>query len=104
MEAATKGNMEHHKQHLNMENPFEQIFEQMNRMESMIHELKQQLNTQEETSNGIELAMRITGYKRNTIYKLVNLRQIPHYKHRGFLRFKEQELKQWAEGKKRLTS
>lgn len=88
-----------------MSNPFEQLQEQMNRIESMILELKQQLEGRSvDDNNGIELAIRVTGYKRNTIYKLVNQRQIPHSKQRGFLRFDEAELKAWKQGKKRPTS
>lgn len=88
-----------------MSNPFEQLQEQMNRMESLILDLKQQLEgKRNDENNGIEMAMRVTGYKRNTIYKLVNLRQIPHSKQRGFLRFDEDELKTWKQGKKRPIS
>ena len=70
----------------------------------MIYELRKQLTENGDDDDGIEMAMRVTGYKRNTIYKLVNLRQIPHSKHRGKLRFDKGELKEWAKGKARATS
>jgi predicted DNA-binding transcriptional regulator AlpA len=88
------------------ENPFTAIMEKMDRMESMIAELNQKLESRQEesTDNGIDMAMRITGYTKATIYKLVNLRKIPHAKRRGFLVFDEDELKDWAKGKSRPIS
>lgn len=49
----------------------------------------------------MNMAVKVTGYSRNTIYKLVNKREIPHYKHRGRLRFDEDKLKEWVQGKVR---
>ena len=88
-------------------NPFDPIYEQLNRLESMIVDLRQDLNNEKEeplNNWGMEMAMRVTGYSRNTLYKLVNKRQIPHYKHRGKLRFEEETLKEWSKGKARPIS
>lgn len=90
-------------------NPFQPIYDQMNRMESMIIELKQKLEERDnlinnEDDNGIEMAVRVTGYAKSTIYVLVNRREIPHTKHRGVLRFDEKELRDWKKGRPRLTA
>lgn len=88
-------------------NPFDPIYEQLNRLESMIVDLKHHLDGEKnEPLNdwGMEMAMRVTGYSKNTLYKLVNKRQIPHSKHRNKLRFDEETLREWSKGKERPTS
>jgi hypothetical protein len=90
------------------ENPFNVLFKQMQRMEAMIVEMKDKLEVkQTEVSNrddnGIDMAVRVTGYKKTTIYKLVNLREIPHSKHRNCLRFDEDTLRKWRKGRTRMT-
>lgn len=67
----------------------------------MIYEIRTKLEGEKEPSDDINMAVKITGYSRNTIYKLVNLRQIPHSKQRGKLRFDEKILKQWTQGRER---
>jgi excisionase family DNA binding protein len=52
---------------------------------------------------GIDLAVRITGYKRPTIYDLVHNRLIPHSKRRGRLYFSRAELEKWIRDGKRRT-
>jgi excisionase family DNA binding protein len=48
----------------------------------------------------VEEACKIIQRTKVTIYKLCRLHQIPHYKNRKMLMFKESELKAWmAEGK-----
>jgi len=42
-------------------------------------------------------AARVTGLSISTLYKLVSLRKIPHYKPTGRLLFKIEELKIWIE-------
>ncbi len=37
----------------------------------------------------------ITGYKRPTLYRFVALKQIPHYKRKGRICFKQQEIGDW---------
>jgi predicted DNA-binding transcriptional regulator AlpA len=41
---------------------------------------------------GLELAMEITGYKESSIYKKVELKEIPFYKQKRKLRFSEKAL------------
>ncbi|AYB31928.1 helix-turn-helix domain-containing protein [Chryseolinea soli] len=91
-------------------NPFEAIENQLSRIESLLLELKSDrhsflVNKSIETNNdnGIKLAMRITGWKRKTIYNLVCKRMIPHFKRGKTLYFDEQELKDWIKAGKRLT-
>lgn len=90
---------------MSTDNPFTRIYDQLDRIESMVLEIKEQLEGKNDRiyDNGIEMAIRVTGYRRNTIYKLVNLRQIPHSKHRGKLVFDEEALRKWARGNKRLA-
>jgi excisionase family DNA binding protein len=52
----------------------------------------------------IDMAIRVTGYTKSTIYKLVNLREIPHSKRRGKLRFDEKALREWRKGRPRETA
>ena len=64
-------------------------------MEAMIVELRGKLEVkQTEVSNrddnGIDMAVRVTGYKKTTIYKLVNLREID-------------TLRKWRKGRTRMT-
>ncbi|HTF18285.1 MAG TPA: helix-turn-helix domain-containing protein [Chryseolinea sp.] len=92
-------------------NPFEQIIDQLNRIESIVIHLKSQYdsvriqNSTEENpeDNGIRLAMRITGLKKKTIYNKVNRREIPHAKKGRRLYFDAQELVQWIQEGKRKT-
>lgn len=44
---------------------------------------------------GIDLAMSITGYKRQTLYELVSRRQIPFIKKSGRLFFSRHDLMKW---------
>lgn len=94
-----------------MGNPFELIFDQLNRIESILIHLKSQNNTPEVDApkrenfddNSILLAVRITGLKKKTIYNLVNRRVIPHAKKGKRLYFDERELKDWIKSGKRKT-
>jgi len=86
-----------------MNNPFLEITEQLNRMESMIYDLQLRIDKAPK-DNGIEMAIRITGYKRGTIYNLVRTQQIPHSKNRRKLVFDENTLIEWAKGKSKTVS
>lgn len=52
---------------------------------------------------GIELAERITGYKRSTIYDLVFKRAVPHSKRGKMLVFSRNDLLTWMQENKRRT-
>lgn len=43
----------------------------------------------------IDEASAFLGYKKSYLYKLVSLREIPHYKNRGAIAFKREELDTW---------
>lgn len=43
----------------------------------------------------IELAMKVTGLKKNTIYSMVSKKEIPYYKNGKKLYFKKDELVEW---------
>ena len=52
---------------------------------------------------GIELAVRITGLAKPTIYSLVSERKIPHSKQTKKLYFSRKELSEWLRAGKRKT-
>jgi predicted DNA-binding transcriptional regulator AlpA len=52
---------------------------------------------------GIELAVKITGLAKQTIYSLVSLRKIPYSKQTKKLYFSRAELLQWLKSGKRKT-
>lgn len=88
-------------------NPFTPIYEQLDRIESMILELKQRLDDREGPGysvGNIELAVRLTGYAKSTIYKLVCERRIPHSKYGGKLFFDEKALMAWIKSNERPMS
>ena len=54
---------------------------------------------------GVELASRVTGLAKSTIYSLTSRRLIPHVKKRKRLYFNEKELMTWIdEGRRRTQS
>lgn len=92
-----------------MQNPFTVLSEKLDRIESLLQlvisnqQKLQQPNDRTQSNAGIELAIRITGYERKTLYNLVYKRMIPHSKRRGKLFFDEKELKEWIKQGKRQT-
>lgn len=64
---------------------------------------KEETKTEDEIS-GIELAVKITGLAKATIYGLVSTRKIPHSKKGKKLYFSRKELTTWIEGGKRKTN
>ena len=57
----------------------------------------------EEATDGIELAVEVTGLAKGTVYNLVAERKIPHYKRGKRIYFNRQELLNWIREGKRLT-
>lgn len=53
---------------------------------------------------GVELAMRITGKAKPTIYSLVSNRKIPHSKRGKQLYFSKKDLLEWIHSGKRKTA
>lgn len=90
-------------------NPFEILTIQLERIEKLLLALVTQVTTLREADSnapidrGIGLAIRITGLKKKTIYNLVNKRAIPHSKKGKRLYFDEQELLGWIKSGKRRT-
>ena len=83
-----------------MENPFTIIEVKLTRIERILQLLLEKNDEQEKTNdsdiiNGIELAMRLTGKSRQTIYQLVSKRKIPHFRKSGKLYFSKNELIDW---------
>lgn len=52
---------------------------------------------------GIELAMKVTGLARRSIYKATHFRTIPHRRVGGRLYFRRSELEQWIDAGRRRT-
>lgn len=90
-----------------MENPFEEIVQRLIRIEAMLLTMKDPRNPTGifPTDNilNIQLAVRLTGLKKKTIYNLVCKRMIPHSKRGKRLYFDEQELRDWIKKGKRKT-
>lgn len=87
-------------------NPFSSIYEQLDRIESTVLDLKQRLDArkdQESAIGNIDMAVRLTGYAKTTIYKLVCQRRIPHSKQGRKLFFDEKALTAWIKGNERPT-
>ena len=57
----------------------------------------------EDETGGIELAIRITGYARSTVYALVSQRVLPHAKRGKKLWFSKADLVMWIKNGKRKT-
>ena len=53
---------------------------------------------------GLELAVKITGLARRTIYKATHRREIPHLKRGGRLYFRRSELEAWIDAGRRKTA
>ncbi|MFT3885660.1 MAG: helix-turn-helix domain-containing protein [Flavobacteriales bacterium] len=53
---------------------------------------------------GLELAVKITGLARRTIYKLTCYRKIPHSRVGGRLYFRRSELEAWIDAGRRKTA
>ena len=82
------------------------IFDAVNR--SFIYNLKnfnlnQLPNKEEDKIGGIEVAMKILGLKKSTIYGLVSKRKIPFMRRNHKLFFSEKELIQWLEDSRQST-
>jgi predicted DNA-binding transcriptional regulator AlpA len=93
-----------------MANPFEELGEQLRRVEALLVELLnvcqrdlRPVISKEESRGGVMLAMKITQLKKRTIYNLVNKRVIPHSKKGKRLYFDEKELREWIRSGKRMT-
>jgi predicted DNA-binding transcriptional regulator AlpA len=92
-----------------IDNPFEQLSAHLYRIENRLLELNRQVEELAHskhkplTDTGINLAVRITGLQKKTIYNLVSQRSIPHSKKGKRLYFDEQELLTWIKSGKRKT-
>ncbi|MEX2234673.1 MAG: hypothetical protein WD824_21090 [Cyclobacteriaceae bacterium] len=67
------------------ENPFNVLMKQMQRMETLIIELRQEVATTKQAATttvkektGIALVMEVTGLAKSTIYNMVSSRTSPH--------------------------
>jgi excisionase family DNA binding protein len=54
-------------------------------------------------TGGLDLAEKITGLSRGTLYKLTSTRTIPHHKRRGKLYFEREQLLAWIREGNRPT-
>src|SRR5690606_34812783 len=91
-----------------MQNQMRHIANRLEAIECMLQNIAMKIPRSESTqqsalTNGIELAERITGLKKSTIYNLVQQRKIPHYKRGKRLYFDQKELLDWIRKGKRKT-
>jgi excisionase family DNA binding protein len=92
-------------------NPFENLSNRLDRIESRLAEVQLKLEeapskqlVSENDEGDIELAIAITGLKRETIYNYVNKRTIPHSKVGGRLTFSRQQLLEYKESRTKFRS
>lgn len=85
-----------------MNNPFEEITAKLDALAVDVRALKSRTNEKPaDEVGGLELAVKITGLARRTIYKRTHRREIPHRRVGGRLYFKRSELLAWLEAGKR---
>jgi excisionase family DNA binding protein len=87
-------------------NPFTTLEETLERMEKKIDILQRHLEQEKKVKSkndeqlpvigGIELAQKITGLKKSSIYKLTSEGKIPYEKPSGKLRFLSKDLLEWV--------
>jgi excisionase family DNA binding protein len=93
-------------------NPFESIEHKLQSLQSQVDTLTELLQETLQNSNqrpatdstdGIELAVEVTGLAKGTVYNLVAERKIPHYKRGKRIYFNRHELQNWIREGRRLT-
>lgn len=85
-----------------MNNPFEEITAKLDALAVDVRALKSRTNEKPaDEVGGLELAVKITGLARRTIYKRTHRREIPHRRVGGRLYFRRSELLAWIEAGKR---
>lgn len=89
-----------------MTNPFEEITARLDALAVDVRALKSRTAYEKPADEigGLELAVKITGLARRTIYKLTHRREIPHRRVGGRLYFRRSELEQWIDAGRRKTS
>jgi excisionase family DNA binding protein len=87
-----------------MENPFDLLFEKLDRIEKAIQKLnlKNSVVPADQSMNISEVANYIKAAK-STIYGLTHKNTIPYYKLGKKLYFKKSEIDEWINSKKRKT-
>jgi excisionase family DNA binding protein len=74
-----------------------------NQLEEFFNEHPHKPKTEVDEIGGIDLAVKITGKAKPTIYNLVSNRRIPHSKRGKQLYFSRRELLEWISSGKRKT-
>lgn len=83
-------------------NPFEEITAKLDALAVDVRALKSRTSEKPaDEVGGLELAVKITGLARRTIYKRTHRREIPHRRVGGRLYFKRSELLAWIENGRR---
>lgn len=87
-------------------NPFEVIDSRLNVIESLLSQIVHRPSGTDEVRKdigGLEIAIEETGLSRSSIYRMVHLRTIPHFKNGGKLYFSRKELRTWITKNRRDT-
>jgi len=83
-------------------NPFETLEAKLDALALDVRALKSRTNEKPaEEIGGLDMAVKITGLARRTIYKRTHRREIPHRRVGGRLYFKRSELLEWIENGRR---
>ena len=88
-----------------MDNPFLEITARLDALAVDVRALKSRTMNEKPADEigGLDLAVKITGLARRTIYKLTHRREIPHRRVGGRLYFRRSELEQWIDAGRRRT-
>lgn len=86
-----------------MNNPFEEITARLDALAVDVRALKSRTMNDKPADEvgGLELAVKVTGLARRTIYKRTHRREIPHKRVGGRLYFRRSELEAWIEAGRR---
>ena len=83
-------------------NPFETLEAKLDALALDVRALKSRTNEKPaDELGGLDMAVKITGLARRTIYKRTHRREIPHRRVGGRLYFKRSELLEWIENGRR---
>ncbi len=85
-------------------NFFETLEAKVDALASDVRALKGRTNEKPvDEIGGVDLAMKVTGLARRSIYKATHFRTIPHRRVGGRLYFRRSELEQWIDAGRRKT-
>jgi len=87
-------------------NPFEEINVRLDAIAADVRALMKARTSEKPADEigGLDLAVKVTGLARRTIYKKTHRREIPHRRVGGRLYFRRSELEEWIDAGRRQTA